>query len=132
MKAVIDTNVWLSGLFWGGVPYEVLDLIYIGTVKPCFSRETYREWNAQVKKLAVIFGKLEYYIRDKKLIEKSSQFFVPREKITVCRDPKDNKFLEAAVASRADFLVSGDRDLVALKKYGNTYILAPAQFLKEV
>lgn len=128
--AVIDTNVWISGLFWGGMPFRVLEKIYMGTVFSCFSLETFQEWNDEVKKLAEIAGRPDLYIRDKKLIEKNSLFFVPKAQVAICRDPKDNKFLEAALAASADFIISGDRDLISLKKFRNTRIITPVRFLK--
>ncbi|CAN5534952.1 putative toxin-antitoxin system toxin component, PIN family [soil metagenome] len=54
------------------------------------------------------------------------------EQIKACRDPKDDKFLEAAVSGRADFLVSGDEDLLVLHPFRDIPILSPAAFLAEV
>ena len=50
-------------------------------------------------------------------------------RIETCRDPKDNKFLEATRAGGADFLVTGDQDLLALDPFARTTILAPSLFL---
>ena len=50
--------------------------------------------------------------------------------ITACRDPKDNKFLEAAIAARADVIVTGDADLLALHPFRGIPILSPAAFLE--
>ena len=55
---------------------------------------------------------------------------IPQERITACRDPKDNKFLEVAVAGKADVIVSGDRDLLVLHPFAGIPILAPVAFLK--
>ena len=54
----------------------------------------------------------------------------PTERITACRDPKDNKFLEVAVAGEANVLVSGDQDLLALHPYAGIPIVAPNAFLR--
>jgi len=51
-------------------------------------------------------------------------------KINACRDPKDNKFLELAVAAGASCIVSGDQDLLTLHLFDNIPILSPADFLK--
>ncbi len=53
----------------------------------------------------------------------------PTRRITVCRDPKDDKFLEVAVAGRADAIVSGDLDLLVLSPFEGIPILEPAEFL---
>jgi predicted nucleic acid-binding protein len=54
---------------------------------------------------------------------------VPNRRITVCRDPKDNKVLEGAVAGRADVIVSGDEDLLVLNPFEGIPIVGPAEFL---
>jgi putative PIN family toxin of toxin-antitoxin system len=52
------------------------------------------------------------------------------ERITACRDPKDDKFLEAAVNGRADLIVSGDADLLALNPFRGISIVTPADFVR--
>ena len=51
------------------------------------------------------------------------------EPVALCRDPRDDKFLELAVAGRADFLLTGDADLLALHPFRGTAILDPASYL---
>jgi predicted nucleic acid-binding protein len=54
----------------------------------------------------------------------------PTERINACRDPKDNKFLEVAVAGQAEVLVSGDEDLLVLHPFRGIPIVSPAEFLE--
>lgn len=54
---------------------------------------------------------------------------VPSRRITICRDPKDNMFLEAAADAEADILVSGDKDLLDLENFEGIPIVTPAVFL---
>ena len=63
------------------------------------------------------------------LIRLRGELITPQRKITVCRDPKDNKFLEAALATGAGYIVSGDADLLSLSPFENIAILRPAEFL---
>jgi len=56
-------------------------------------------------------------------------FVEPTEEIEVCRDPKDDKFLEVAVSGKADYIISGDDDLVLLNPFRTIAILTPAEFL---
>jgi uncharacterized protein len=56
-------------------------------------------------------------------------FIEPTETITDCRDPKDNKFLELAIASNAPFIVTGDDDLLILNPYHSINILKSGDFL---
>lgn len=53
----------------------------------------------------------------------------PTETISMCRDPKDNKFLELAVSGKASILITGDQDLLVLKPFPNLDILTPAEFV---
>jgi putative PIN family toxin of toxin-antitoxin system len=52
------------------------------------------------------------------------------ERIEACRDPTDDKFLELAVSGRAELIVSGDADLLALHPFGGIPIIAPAVFVR--
>jgi putative PIN family toxin of toxin-antitoxin system len=58
--------------------------------------------------------------------------FTPAERVTECRDPKDNKYLELALASGAEAIVSSDTDLLALHPWRGARILRPAAYLAEV
>ena len=64
-----------------------------------------------------------------KLFEETALFVPTTQKITLCRDPKDNKFLDLAFTSEAHYLITGDQDLLVLHSFGSTQILAPAEFL---
>jgi predicted nucleic acid-binding protein len=54
------------------------------------------------------------------------------ERIAACRDPKDDKFLELAVAGRADLIVTGDADLLVLNPFRDISIVTPAAFVQGV
>lgn len=56
----------------------------------------------------------------------------PTIPVRVCRDPDDNKFLEAALAAKAEYLVTGDKDLRTLGEYEGIKIRYPAEFLREI
>lgn len=62
-------------------------------------------------------------------IEMEALFIEPELRISVCRDPKDNKFLELAVAANADCIVTGDKDLLVLNPFRGIKIISPADFL---
>jgi hypothetical protein len=55
-------------------------------------------------------------------------YWEPKEKIEICRDPKDNKLLEIAHESKADYLVTLDKDLLVLSKFERTVICKPQHF----
>lgn len=63
------------------------------------------------------------------MLFKEAELKDPTEKIRICRDPKDNKYLELAVSSDANFIISGDKDLLVLHPFRKISILTPDQFL---
>jgi hypothetical protein len=65
------------------------------------------------------------------LIERA-EIVKPKRKFYLARDPKDNMFLEAAFAGKADYLVTGDKDLLALKKFRKTKIINTRDFLNRL
>ena len=79
----------------------------------------------------------KYFIDDKERInvlhkiELNSKLFVSSISITDCRDPKDNKFLELAVASNASCLISGDQDLLVLNPFRDIPILNATDFIEK-
>jgi putative PIN family toxin of toxin-antitoxin system len=62
-------------------------------------------------------------------IERNAVIFFPKEIITSCRDPKDNKFLELAVAAGSSCIITGDKDLLILDPFRNIPIVTAADFL---
>ncbi|MDF5737081.1 MULTISPECIES: putative toxin-antitoxin system toxin component, PIN family [unclassified Nostoc] len=129
---VIDTNVLLSAaLSPDGTARKALDKAY----KEFFiaqSDETYQELNTRIYK-----RKFDKYISDEDqqdfldVVKKYSQFIEIKSQINTCRDPDDNKFLELAKDSNAEFLITGDQDLLSLKalaEYQNQ-IITPRDFL---
>lgn len=76
---------------------------------------------------------LDPELRDEVLSElhASGLFFVPSERVTDCRDPKDNKYLELAFAAAAATIASSDDDLLVLHPWRGVQILKPAAYLTE-
>jgi putative PIN family toxin of toxin-antitoxin system len=63
------------------------------------------------------------------LLKSDAEWVTPRFKIAASRDPKDNPVLECAVAGKANFIVSGDKDLLDLNSFRKITIINPRQFL---
>jgi putative PIN family toxin of toxin-antitoxin system len=63
------------------------------------------------------------------VIRGMAAWFVPSERVTDCRDPKDDKYLELALAAGAAFIVSSDDDLIVLHPWRGVSILSPAAYL---
>lgn len=124
MKVVLDTNVWLSGIFWGGKPGFIVDLIVSDKAKiePCFSEATLTELKEKLNKRASY--KLIPGIR-----EIGRVVSVLPSKAIIVRDPKDQMWVDLCMTDKPEFLVTGDKDLLVLKKIGETVILTPNDFV---
>ena len=127
-KIVIDTNIYISAIFWGGKPRAIVDLGRSGQVLIFTSSEIEEEIE---KKLRTKFGLSDE--ETAQILLDFSTFTVP---VTVSRrvsviddDPDDDKFIECAVASRAGFIVSGDKHLLALEEYEGIKMMKAADFL---
>ena len=128
-RVVLDTNVVVSGLlFPGSVPAKALLKAQMGIV---LASEAIR-----LDLLSVLARKRfdRYYsleIRQKlaaQFVIATVEVAIPAP-IRVCRDPRDDKFLEAAVQGRADAIITGDLDLLTLDPFHGIRILTPAAFL---
>lgn len=81
-------------------------------------------------KFKIVRGELDDFAA---LILSKAEFVLPEESIYVVEaDPSDNKFLEAAVTGRADYIVSGDKHLLDLKEFQGIAILTPHVFLERL
>lgn len=126
-KVVVDSNVFISGSLFGGNPQKIIRLIEHDAVSLVISPEIEFE---VFQKLADLDTPQENVKRLKELFKYTATPIVPTKKVSLCRDPKDNKLLEAALASKADYLITGDKDLLMLSAYQHTGTLTPKQFLK--
>ena len=129
-RFVLDNNILVSALlvkhsspFWVIKKVEEMGVIL-------YSEATLLELNQVLnrKKFVKYFTveeKQEFIV---KLIE-SAELVAITESIDVCRDPKDNKFLELAVSGEADFIISGDLDLLVLNPFRNIEIITANDFL---
>ena len=128
---VIDTNVVVSALLFGGVPGELVPLWKAGLIQPKTSKEIIDEY---IKVLAYPkFNLSEEEINFLLYHEILPYFEVVRVKLghaIIRDDPSDDKFIRCAEASKANIIISGDRHLLSLKSYGKVKIVTPSQFLK--
>jgi len=138
IKIIFDTNIYFSAIGWDG---KMLDLVIY-----CFknddisifsSQEISEEIHEKLKS-----QKFQKLVKDKvggsfiievlDLIVQNSQIVTVSTKLNICRDPKDNKFLELAQTVSADYLITGDKDLLDLRQFEATKILKPSEFIFEL
>jgi putative PIN family toxin of toxin-antitoxin system len=130
MKAAIDTNVFVSS-FLGGNPRKVIDLWKTGEVTLCLSALIVDEYTAVLRRLGLegedeLGELLELFARGTHLV-----FAARTPKLSVVgADPADDKFIECAVALKADLIITGDRALREIGNYMGIRILSPREFLR--
>lgn len=130
IKAILDTNVLISGIFWKGVPFEILAAWQKRRFRLVISLPILYEYHrvldemSKKRPILALSSILEVIELHSEMVEPVS--FAK----TVCDDPDDDKFLEAALAANADYVVSGDAALLSVKNYHRIQIVRPALFLK--
>lgn len=130
LKAVIDTNVWISSLLGTGKPKSIIDALRLRKFQAVYSKALFAELLDVLTrpKFAGKFTQVDAaaFLR---LIQQAAILVEVINFEAVSRDPSDDPFLACALASDADFLVTGDEDLLCLKIHGDTKIVTPHQFL---
>lgn len=130
MRAVLDTNVLISGVIATGVPHELLVKGFNHEYQIVVSVETLAEFRNTLLKYPERFHMDETEIQEEvETIRYFAEFVAPQEDITAVEDdPDDDKFLEAAVAGDVDYLVSGDGHLLSLDSFCGIEIVEPRTF----
>jgi len=134
MKAVLDTNVLISGVIATGVPHELLVKGYRHEYQIVVSVETLTEFRETLLKYPERFHMSESEIqREVETVRYFAEFVDPQADITAVEaDPDDDKFLEAAVAGGVDYLVSGDGHLLDLQSFRGIEIVEPRTFYERL
>ena len=131
MRLVIDTNVFVSAVFFKGPPYDILDAWRRGEVELVLSPEIFEEYSRTGKRLSEEFRGADVgpWLR---LALSQSTLVTPRPlEMQVCSDPDDDKFLACALACSGAVVVSGDRALLRVSGYKGIRVLSPRQFVDE-
>lgn len=127
-KIVVDTNVFISGILFGGNPQKIIEAWLNKKYIFCLSPELKAEiLNKLQGKFLISIYTLQTI---QKALEVKTEKYIPKKKIFICKDPADNFLLELADEAQADYLVSGDKLVLKLKQYNKTKILSPKYFLK--
>lgn len=133
MRVVMDTNVLVSALIHPkGTPGLIISHLRNGDFTLLYSDPLLEEWLGVLGRPHI---QSKYHLTHEDVqsvlmfILKRGELVTPDRQVTSCRDPKDNQFLEAAVAGQADIIVSGDKDLLVLNPFEAIPIIKPVTFL---
>ena len=127
MIVVIDTNILISGIFWKGKPYKILELWMKNRFDLIITQEILNEYIEVIERMnsnKIFVSKWKSLIVNNSKMIKSPQIF------NLCTDKDDNKFLDCSYSGKADYLVSGDKHLLSLKSEFSIKIVKATEFLK--
>jgi putative PIN family toxin of toxin-antitoxin system len=129
LKIILDTNVFISGVFFSGPPYLILEGWRDGKILLVVSPEIFEEYQRVGEILAQDYPSinlkpfLEYVLRNAEI------FYSPKLDQPICDDPDDDKFFACALASRSSIIVSGDKHLLKASGYKGIQVLKPRDFI---
>ncbi len=129
MKVILDTNVFISGIFFSGPPFHILNAWRDGKLQLIVSTDILDEYQRVGETLTEdhpmidLNPFLEYVIRAAEI------YSVTPLPENVCEDPDDDKFLACALASGCTTIVSGDKHLLKVSGYHGIEVLKPREFV---
>ncbi|MEK9179481.1 MAG: putative toxin-antitoxin system toxin component, PIN family [Patescibacteria group bacterium] len=126
-KVVLDTNIIVSALLFGGNPRHILTLVIskhlVAFTSPILLAELFETLSKKFR-----FPKSDLTILEKQM----NKYFVvvqPTKKITVLKDDPDNRLLELAIECSCPVIITGDKELLKLKQYKATRIFSPTEWI---
>lgn len=133
MRVVIDTNILISATFWSGKPKQLLNQVRHEKITFLTSAVLLAELREVLTREDKPFKlSVREALRVSTEMADLAEIISPHTLVTACRDDADNRVLECAVDGRADWIVTGDRDLLDLKVFEGIKIVTVAQFLRTV
>jgi uncharacterized protein len=127
-RVVLDTNVYISALMFGGLPGSLLDLAFLRSFTLITSSPLIEELDEKLREKFGVSAEDAAFLRAR--LENVAEVVEPRDTLRIItEDPDDNRVLECAVEGRADLIVSGDRHLLKLGKYQGISIVTVRQFM---
>ena len=130
MRIVLDTNVFISGIFFTGPPYQILEAWRDGRVQLLVSPSILDEYQRIGAELALKFRDVDLKPFLDLLTVQAEIVLAPTFPPVIQDDPSDDKFLEAAVAGKASYIISGDKHLLKLSEFQGIQILKPRDFVQ--
>lgn len=130
MRVVLDTNVLFSAVLFGGNPRVIFKAAIEDKFEIISSPVLMAElFDILSRKSPLSLNELQFVEEE---IINLVEIVHPRQNIEEARDSDDDRVLETAVEGKCDYIVTGDQDLLVLKKYQKILILTPAEFSQRV
>lgn len=132
MKLVVDTNVLVSGIFFSGPPYRILNAWRQGKIELVLSPEIFSEYQRVAEKLSNQFAMIKLSPWLELLLANSSIVKPAPLEEPVCEDPSDDKFIACAIAGDTQLIISGDKHLLDVSGYRDITVLKPRTFVDKI
>jgi len=131
VRVVLDTNVLISAILFGGKPRDILRLIIRGQINASISPNLEIEFKDVLSRPKFKLTAEECFIISKE-IEALITMVFPRTSVKVIQpDPDDNAVLECAIEAEADYIVTGGPHLLGLGGFKGIKIVTPSEFLQK-
>ena len=130
MRVVIDTNVFVAGIFWKGPPATILEAWRGGLIEMILSPAILDEYQRVGAELGREFPVIDLdpilgmVALNSRMVQDSE---LPEP---VCSDSADDKFIATAIAADASYIISGDKALLKVGEYGSVHVINPAKFVR--
>ena len=132
MRAVLDTNVVISAIFFGGMPLKIVRAAFAKKVELVASKAVLREYREVAERLHAQFPSVNYRCPLSILESKLTIVRPVALGETVCRDPDDDAIIACALGGKAKVICSGDDDLLALNGFRGLEIMQPSDFCQRM
>jgi putative PIN family toxin of toxin-antitoxin system len=132
MKLVLDTNIFISSFYWGGNPEKIIQRIIDGVDELYISKEILEEISSVMARPKFKTQRETIESFTKSIDKISKKIVIMGQVKNICRDSEDDNKLECGLLSNADYIITGDDDLLVLKEYANIKIIKPKEYLEIV
>ncbi len=129
MRIILDTNVFVSGVFFSGPAHQILRAWRDGRCQLVLSPEILDEYHRVSEELAAKYPGVEINRFLDLLVCYGETCLAPPLAESVCDDPDDDKFFACAVAANVDCIVSGDKHLLKVSGYRGIEVIRPREFV---
>jgi uncharacterized protein len=131
MRIILDTNVFISGIFFSGPPSQILKAWENQSLQIVLSKQILDEYQRVADELSLKYPQIDI-TPIIELVTIYGQFIDTKGlDISICEDPDDNKFIECAIAGKCNIIVTGDTHLLKLIAYKDVKTLKPRAFIEE-
>ncbi|HNR13823.1 MAG TPA: putative toxin-antitoxin system toxin component, PIN family [Thermodesulfobacteriota bacterium] len=131
-RVVLDTNVLISALLFGGKPQEVLELVIAHRISMFLCPAILEELRDVLCRPKFGFS-AEACLQVIEELHSICEIVLPQQRITrISSDPADNRVIECAIEADAQYIITGDSHLLGIGKFRGTCILTPAEYLDQV